>query len=74
MTAMINAHTWQAEKRLPPGASLARALASPWTWARRARQRHELMGLLGQSEHLLKDVGLQRDEITREGLKPFWSA
>jgi uncharacterized protein YjiS (DUF1127 family) len=41
-------------------------------WIKRVRQRRELMGLMSQPDYLLKDVGLQRDEITREGLKPFW--
>jgi uncharacterized protein YjiS (DUF1127 family) len=31
-----------------------------------------LMSLLSQSEHILHDLGLQRHEITCEGLKPFW--
>jgi uncharacterized protein YjiS (DUF1127 family) len=46
----------------------------PLAWLSRARRRRELMSLLGQPEHVLKDLGLQRDEITREGLKPFWRA
>jgi uncharacterized protein YjiS (DUF1127 family) len=47
--------------------------ALPLVWVSRARRRRELMGLLGQSEHILNDLGLQRDQITREGLKPFWT-
>jgi uncharacterized protein YjiS (DUF1127 family) len=46
--------------------------ALPLVWISRARRRRELMSLLGQSEHILKDLGLRRDQITREGLKPFW--
>jgi uncharacterized protein YjiS (DUF1127 family) len=74
MTIMINTHAWHGARRNRLGSSLRAAIALPWTWVRRLRQRHELMGLLGQSEHQLKDVGLQRDAITREALKPFWSA
>jgi uncharacterized protein YjiS (DUF1127 family) len=74
MTAMINTHAWNAQERLRFGSLLTGVLALPWTWARRLQQRRQLIGLLGQSEHVLKDVGLQRDVITREGLKPFWSA
>jgi uncharacterized protein YjiS (DUF1127 family) len=48
--------------------------ALPLVWISRVRRRRELMSLLGQSEHILNDLGLQRDEITREGLKPFWKA
>jgi uncharacterized protein YjiS (DUF1127 family) len=36
------------------------------------RQRRELMSLLNQPDYILKDIGLQRHEITREGLKRFW--
>ena len=53
---------------------LEAAVSLPGAWARRVRQRRELMGLFGQPDHILKDVGLQRHEITREGLKPFWVA
>lgn len=42
------------------------------TWVQRIRQRRELLGLLSQPDYVLKDVGLQRDEIAREGLKRFW--
>ena len=42
------------------------------TLMRRIRARRELMRLLSQPDHLLKDVGLQRDAITREGMKRFW--
>jgi uncharacterized protein YjiS (DUF1127 family) len=38
----------------------------------RRQQRRELMGLLSLPDYLLKDIGLQRDDITREGLKHFW--
>lgn len=72
MAAMINTHAWNAERR--SGSALMAALALPWTWAQRWHERRELMGLLGQPEIALKDVGLQRDAITREGLKPFWNA
>jgi len=30
------------------------------------------MRLLSQPDYLLKDIGLQRDVITREGMKRFW--
>jgi uncharacterized protein YjiS (DUF1127 family) len=56
------------------GSTFGALLASPLIWITRARQRRELMGLLGQSQHVLQDIGLRRDEITREGLKPFWKA
>lgn len=36
------------------------------------KQRRELMGLLDMPDYLLKDIGLQRHDITREALKRFW--
>lgn len=54
--------------------SLEATVSLPVEWVRRVRQRRELMGLLGQPDRILKDVGLQRHDITREGLKPFWIA
>ncbi len=54
--------------------SFEATVSLPVVWVRRVRQRRELMGLLGQPGHILKDVGLQRHDITREGLKPFWIA
>jgi uncharacterized protein YjiS (DUF1127 family) len=40
--------------------------------ATRIWQRRKLMSLLDMPDYLLKDIGLQRHEITREGLKWFW--
>jgi uncharacterized protein YjiS (DUF1127 family) len=61
MTSMNIAHT-----------GLATISALPAKWARRLRERGELMALLDQPDYILKDIGLQRHEITREGLKRFW--
>jgi uncharacterized protein YjiS (DUF1127 family) len=55
-------------------ALLEAAVSLPVVWIRRKRQRRELMSLLGQPDYMLKDVGLQRHDITHEGLKPFWIA
>lgn len=49
------------------------SVVSPWKWLRRIRERRELLGLLNQPDYILKDIGLQRDQITREGLKRFWT-
>jgi uncharacterized protein YjiS (DUF1127 family) len=48
------------------------AVALPSEWLNRIRERRRLMGLLQLPDYLLKDIGLQRDEIAREGLKHFW--
>jgi uncharacterized protein YjiS (DUF1127 family) len=49
-----------------------RAVALPSEWFNRIRERRRLMGLLQLPDYLLKDIGLQRHEIAREGLKHFW--
>jgi uncharacterized protein YjiS (DUF1127 family) len=49
------------------------SLVSPQKWLRRMRERRELLGLLNQPDYILDDIGLQRHEITREGLKRFWA-
>jgi uncharacterized protein YjiS (DUF1127 family) len=72
MTSMTIYHAPSSQSLAPRLSALGRVLALPLVWIKRVRQRRELMGLMSQPDYLLKDVGLQRDEITREGLKPFW--
>ena len=74
-------HTIVRTERLPDRASapLARASAffGSWvallrylvTWLERARQRHALRAL---DDWVLKDIGLSRADVMREGDKPFW--
>ena len=40
-------------------------------WQERAAQRSRLQGL---EDHLLRDVGLTRDQVVREADKPFWQS
>ena len=46
---------------------------SPFSLLRRYHERRELLGLLNQPDYILKDIGLQRDEISREALKRIWT-
>ena len=46
---------------------------SPFGLLRRFRERQQLLGLLDQPDYILKDIGLQRDEISREALKRVWT-
>ena len=46
---------------------------SPFSLLRRYRERRELLGLLNQPDYILKDIGLQRDQISREALKRIWT-
>jgi uncharacterized protein YjiS (DUF1127 family) len=48
------------------------SLAFPVKWLRRIKARRELLALLSQPDYILNDIGLQRDEISREALKRFW--
>ena len=51
---------------------LFRVFSSASRYATRIRHRRQLMSLLDMPDYLLKDIGLQRHEITRHGLKWFW--
>lgn len=73
MEYVIKTHAHRIGWMSAAAALLATMVLLPLAWMRRARRRRELMGLLGQPDHLLKDVGLQRSDITREGLKSFWT-
>lgn len=48
---------------------LGDAFALAYGWRDRSRQRRALMRL---DDRLLHDVGLNRSDVEREGLKPFW--
>jgi uncharacterized protein YjiS (DUF1127 family) len=53
----------------------ARAVHSPSRldiWAARRRQRKALGELADCSDHLLKDIGISRDDALREAGKWFW--
>jgi uncharacterized protein YjiS (DUF1127 family) len=65
MTSMNIAHTENLGRLAYLASAISRAVTH-------MRQRRELMGLLDMPDYLLKDIGLQRHDITREGLKRFW--
>ena len=41
-------------------------------WIDRSRQRRQLGELAEFDNHLLKDIGVSRQEALREAAKPFW--
>ena len=72
-TATIT-HTTASSKLAKLAAPAAAFPLMLLTWLRRVRDRRELMRLMEQPDYLMKDVGLQRDEIVREAIKRFWVA
>ncbi|MGH6891152.1 MAG: DUF1127 domain-containing protein [Dongiaceae bacterium] len=52
-------------------AVLDRVLEVPFVWTERAAERRHLAAL---DDHLLKDIGLSRADITEATTKPFWRA
>ena len=74
MSGMTTTHAWARTKKVTSGPAVAGLALLPLTWLRRIRDRRQLMRLMEQPEYLLKDVGLQRDEIVRESIKRFWMA
>jgi uncharacterized protein YjiS (DUF1127 family) len=46
-------------------------LAALGVWAARSRQRMALADLV-DDDHLLKDIGVSRQDALREAAKPFW--
>jgi uncharacterized protein YjiS (DUF1127 family) len=71
MATVTNTHKSNAI-RTPELRSNLDRFAISLLWLRRFRARRQLIDLQGQSDHILKDVGLQRSDIQRETLKWFW--
>jgi uncharacterized protein YjiS (DUF1127 family) len=51
--------------------AFVRAVATVWAWHDRTRQRRTLREL---SNHMLRDIGLDRGAALAEATKPFWRA
>lgn len=51
------------------GDTFTAAVAAIQDWHERARSRRALAEL---DPHLLKDIGVSRDEARAEAIKPFW--
>jgi uncharacterized protein YjiS (DUF1127 family) len=41
-------------------------------WIARSRQRRHLAELARWDDHLLRDIGVSREDTLREAAKPFW--
>ncbi len=53
------------------GTSTGISLPGWWNWLDRRHQRAALREI-ADDPHLLKDLGLSREEALREAAKPFW--
>lgn len=60
-------HRWGMRPR-----PLTSLLATIRDWVARRRRRRSLTALSELDDHLLKDIGLSRQEAVREGAKWFW--
>ena len=49
----------------------AKLLDTLWIWQQRASERYRLQQI---SDHMLKDMGLNRADVEAEANKPFWRA
>jgi uncharacterized protein YjiS (DUF1127 family) len=47
-------------------------LRTPLFWIERSRQRRRLGELAEFNDHLLRDIGVTREEALHEALRPFW--
>ncbi|HEV2509779.1 DUF1127 domain-containing protein [Bosea sp. (in: a-proteobacteria)] len=53
----------------PPQTALQGLLA---TWCERIRARWKLAQMAQENPHLLKDIGLTKQQVETEIAKPFW--
>jgi len=69
-----------SSRSVTPKISLAQPPAvripSPLGWLKTLKQKHDRWqqrrALLDLSDHMLKDIGITREEAKREARKPFW--
>lgn len=54
-----------------PSRLLSAAVATVLLWQQRLADRRRLREM---NEHMLRDIGLGREESAREAAKPFWMA
>ena len=74
MTSMINHHPNSNSPLTEMSAFLGRPIAIAAHMALRFKERRELNRLLSYPDYLLKDIGLQRNDMQRQALRPLWRA
>lgn len=66
----MSAHAALSRPRFVKGPGfIGRVLATVLVWQSRAHERH-LLGSL--DDRMLRDIGLDRADVSREAEKPFW--
>jgi len=74
MTSMINRHPNGNSVASQMPAFLGQPIALAGRIVRRIQERRELNRLLSFPDYLLKDIGLQRNDMQRQALRPLWRA
>jgi uncharacterized protein YjiS (DUF1127 family) len=71
----IPSHTWldlPARRRKHAAVDLRTLFGWVVASARTREKWRQRQALLGLDDHLLRDIGISREEAEREGRKPFW--
>jgi uncharacterized protein YjiS (DUF1127 family) len=80
--SILSADAWSLPSRRPAdvaaavpqsssGPSSARQRRGGWSWFGRADERRALREL-ADNPHLLRDLGLTREQVLGEAARPFW--
>ena len=72
MTSMTFRHPNGKSLLTEVSAILGRPIAIAAQIVLRFKERRELNRLLSYPDYLLKDIGLQRNDMQRKSLKPLW--
>ena len=72
MTSMIQSHPNGKSLVTETSAFLRHPIAIAAQIVLRFKERRELNRLLSFPNYLLEDIGVQRNDIQREALKPLW--
>ena len=72
MTSMIKRHPNGNSLVSEMLASIGQPIALAARIVRRIQERRELNRILSFPDYLLKDIGLQRNDVQRKALDPLW--
>jgi uncharacterized protein YjiS (DUF1127 family) len=72
MTSMIHSHPNGKSLLTEMSAFLRRPIAIATQFVVRFQERRELNRMLSYPDYLLKDIGLERNDMQRKALKPLW--